>query len=207
MGFSVALLALAHVLAADSRCDTLPSCGTCLANSGCGWCASSTSCMSIASDGTVEGTCSDFQGSQCVGGSRDLNTRLSFRTLPSHQAVPIARLSVAVCLRRGPPQSLTTTQTPNSLWQASHAATTRPATRARACPFACSTMRMVDASSCARRPPRLHHTSQHSTALHHPTSPTDHLPRLAQAGERRTACGPVHGVWRKLWPMTCTAAA
>merc|ERR1740133_434777 len=37
------------------------------ANSGCGWCASSTSCMSIASDGTVEGTCSDFQGSQCVG--------------------------------------------------------------------------------------------------------------------------------------------
>mmetsp|Transcript_28046 Transcript_28046/g.66771 ORF Transcript_28046/g.66771 Transcript_28046/m.66771 type:complete len:118 (-) Transcript_28046:124-477(-) len=67
MGFSVALLALAHVLAADSRCDTLPSCGTCLANSGCGWCASSTSCMSIASDGTVEGTCSDFQGSQCVG--------------------------------------------------------------------------------------------------------------------------------------------
>ena len=102
MGFSVALLALAHVLAADSRCDTLPSCGTCLANSGCGWCASSTSCMSIASDGSVEGTCSDFQGSQCVGGSRDLNTRLSFHTLPSHQAVPIARLSAAVCLSPTP---------------------------------------------------------------------------------------------------------
>lgn len=112
MGFSVALLALAHVLAADSRCDTLPSCGTCLANSGCGWCASSTSCMSIASDGTVEGTCSDFQGSQCVGGSRDLNTRLSFRTLPSHQAVPIARLTAAVCLSRGPPQLLTAAHTP-----------------------------------------------------------------------------------------------
>ena len=210
MGFSVALLALAHVLAADSRCDTLPSCGTCLANSGCGWCASSTSCMSIASDGTVEGTCSDFQGSQCVGGSRDLNTRLSFRTLPSHQAVPIARLSAAV--NRGLPEPRSAPiadRRPhaNSLWQASHAATTRPATRARACPFACSTMRMVDASSCARRPPRLHHMSQHSTALHHPTSPTDHLPRLAQAGERRTACGPVHGIWCKLRPMTCTAAA
>ena len=80
MGFSTVLLALAHVLAANAGCDSLPSCGTCLANSGCGWCASSTSCMSIASDGTVEGTCSDFQGSQCVGGSRDSN---SFRTLPS----------------------------------------------------------------------------------------------------------------------------
>ena len=102
MGFSVVLFALAHALVADAVCDNLPSCGTCLANSGCGWCASSTSCMSIASDGTVEGTCSDFQGSQCVGGSRDLNTRLSFHTLPSHQAVPIARLSAAVCLSPAP---------------------------------------------------------------------------------------------------------
>jgi hypothetical protein len=92
MGFSTALLALAHVLAANAGCDSLPSCGTCLANSGCGWCASSTSCMSIASDGTVEGTCSDFQGSQCVGGSRDSN---SFRTLSSHQAVPIDLLNSA----------------------------------------------------------------------------------------------------------------
>lgn len=92
MGFSTALLALAHVLAANAGCDSLPSCGTCLANSGCGWCASSTSCMSIASDGTVEGTCSDFQGSQCVGESRDSN---SFRTLSSHQAVPIDLLNSA----------------------------------------------------------------------------------------------------------------
>ena len=83
MGFSTALLALAHVLAANAGCDSLPSCGTCLANSGCGWCASSTSCMSIASDGTVEGTCSDFQGSQCVGGSRDSNSlRACHRTRP-----------------------------------------------------------------------------------------------------------------------------
>ena len=82
MGFSTALLALAHVLAANAGCDSLPSCGTCLANSGCGWCASSTSCMSIASDGTVEGTCSDFQGSQCVGGSRDSNFARCHRTRP-----------------------------------------------------------------------------------------------------------------------------
>ena len=100
MGFSVVVLALAHVLAADAVCDTLPSCGTCLTNSGCGWCASSTACMSIASDGTVEGTCSDFQGSQCVGGCRDLNKRLSFHTLPSHQAVPTALHGVAASPNR-----------------------------------------------------------------------------------------------------------
>jgi hypothetical protein len=62
--------------------------------------------------------------------------------------------------------------------------------------------------ACVKR----HTTPQHSTALHHPTPPTDHhptphtdhLPGLAQAGERRTACGPVHGVRRKVWPMTCS---
>ena len=93
MGFSTALLALAHVLAANAACDSLPSCGTCLANSGCGWCASSTSCMSIASDGTVEGTCSDFQGSQCVGGSRD--SKLLSHAAIARQAVPIGRLNSA----------------------------------------------------------------------------------------------------------------
>jgi hypothetical protein len=52
----------------------------------------------------------------------------------------------------------------------------------------------------------LAHT-QDSTALHHPAPPTEHVPGLAQAGEWETACGPVHGAWRKVRPMTRSTAA
>ena len=55
---------------------------------------------------------------------------------------------------------------------------------------------------------RLHHTRcKNSTALHRPAPPTEHVPGCAQAGERETARGPVHGVWRKLRPMTRSTAA
>lgn len=206
MGFSVVLFALAHALVADAVCDNLPSCGTCLANSGCGWCASSTSCMSIASDGTVEGTCSDFQGSQCVGGSRDLNTRLAFHTLPSHQAVPIARLSAAVCLSPAPiadhrPNAqLTVAGEPCSYYT-----TCNSCARVPFCMFNNANGRCE--FLCAPPPSALapHATTLHSTPPPHPT--TDHRPGLVQAGERRTACRPVHGVRRKVRPMTCTSAA
>ena len=206
MGFSVVLFALAHALVADAVCDNLPSCGTCLANSGCGWCASSTSCMSIASDGTVEGTCSDFQGSQCVGGSRDLNTRLVFHTLPSHQAVPIARLSAAVCLSPAPiadhrPNAqLTVAGEPCSYYT-----TCNSCARVPFCMFNNANGRCE--FLCAPPPTALapHATTLHSTPPPHPT--TDHRPGLVQAGERRTACRPVHGVRRKVRPMTCTSAA
>ena len=51
------------------------------------------------------------------------------------------------------------------------------------------------------------HPLQDSTALHRPAPPTEHVPGCAQAGERETARGPVHGVWRKLRPMTRSTAA
>ena len=60
-----ASIALFSTVAADS-CDTLPTCGACLANSGCGWCASSTACMSRTSEGALSG-CSTFEASQCAG--------------------------------------------------------------------------------------------------------------------------------------------
>jgi len=188
MGFSVVLFALAHALVADAVCDNLPSCGTCLANSGCGWCASSTSCMSIASDGTVEGTCSDFQGSQCVGGSRDLNTRLAFHTLPSHQAVPIARLSAAVCLSPAPiadhrPNAqLTVAGEPCSYYT-----TCNSCARVPFCMFNNANGRCE--FLCAPPPSRLRHTPQHSTALHHPTRPPTTDPGLCRpaSGEQPAA--------------------
>ena len=204
MGFSTALLALAHVLAANAGCDSLPSCGTCLANSGCGWCASSTSCMSIASDGTVEGTCSDFQGSQCVGGSRDSNSlRACHRTRPCLSTYSTQRRPE---LRSGPIADRRPTHCGRRAMQLLH-----DLQRLHARAF----LHVQQREWSMRVPVRAalllralaSHPLQYSTALHHPAPPTEHVLRCAQAGERETARVPVHGVWRKLRPMTPSTAA
>ena len=187
MGFSTALLALAHVLAANAACDSLPSCGTCLANSGCGWCASSTSCMSIASDGTVEGTCSDFQGSQCVGGSRDSN---SFRTLPSRLN------SASACMSCGPAQSLTGAPLTVAGEPCSYYTTCNSCTRVPFCMFNNANGRCEFLCAPPSSSARLHHTRsntpQHSTTPPRPPSTCPDVRRPAngkQPAARYTAYG------------------
>ena len=153
MRLRLVVLALAQVLAADAVCDTLPGCGTCLANSGCGWCASSTTCMSITSDGTVAGTCSDFQASQCVGGSHDSNN-LSSHPMAYPRLSP-AVLQLAVRCGRRAMQLLHDLQL----------------VRARALLHVQQCQRpmrvSVRAIRLASRPPRLRRTPRHATALHH----------------------------------------